>query len=286
MSEIFLGIKSFFTYIFNQFSSVSITDIIDILLVSVIFFYVYQFIKERRAGKLITGIIVLFIVLFLSQLFNMYVLRFILESIIRVGVIALIIIFQPELRSALEKVGGEPLKSLKNIGDKNNAYIPSMIETLCDTCCELAMTKTGALIVIERYTKLGDIAKTGSVINADVNSELLHNIFFNKAPLHDGAVIISEGRILSAGCFLPLSTNDTIKGVGTRHRAALGMSENSDAIIIVVSEETGTISIASSGKLTRNFNHNTLKSALTSQLTTDKPAKRVKRIAKEGNKNE
>ncbi len=277
MNDFFTLISNWFHYIFNQITSMSVTDVIDIALVSIIFFYIYKFIRERRAGKLITGVLVLIAMLLLSQFLNMYVLQFLLENIIQVGLIAVIIVFQPELRSALEKVGGEPFKSLKNIGEqKSSASVMNMIDILCEASCELSKTKTGALIVIERSTKLGDIAKTGTILNADVSTYLLRNIFYDKAPLHDGAVVISDARIYSAGCFLPLSSNaEMLKGVGTRHRAALGMSENSDALIIVVSEETGIISIALSGKLTRNYNNNTLKEALTFYLCNDKGSGKI-----------
>ena len=277
MSGFFVYIGNLFRYIFNQFSSMSIIDVIDIALVTVIFFYIYKFIRERRAGKLFAGVIVILLMLVVSQFLNMYLLRFLLENIIQVGLIAAIIVFQPELRTALEKVGGEPLKSLKNMGEQRGSdSTKNMIEVLCEAACDLSKTKTGALLVIERTTKLGDIANTGTFINADISTELLKNIFYDKAPLHDGAVIISNYKIHCAGCFLPLSSNgDMLKGVGTRHRAALGMSENSDAIVIVVSEETGTISTALSGKLIRNYNFNSLKAFLSSYLQSEKLGSKV-----------
>ena len=151
------------------------------------------------------------------------------------------------------------------------------ITAICEAASELSREYTGALIVIERSTPLGEIIKTGTVINADVNVSLLKNIFFNKAPLHDGAVIIRGGRICAAGCFLPMSTNDDIiKDLGTRHRSAIGMSENSDAIIIVVSEETGTISLAIDGQLRRNYDYNTLKTELSNLLRDDDAEKKSK----------
>ncbi|MGN1129329.1 MAG: diadenylate cyclase CdaA, partial [Candidatus Flemingiibacterium sp.] len=211
--------------------------------------------------------------LVLSNLLNMHAMQFILHNVFQVGVIAVIIVFQPELRSALEKMGSEPLKGLRSIGEAKSgerAQTLAMISEVTEAVCDMSLDKTGALIVIERTTKLGDIIKSGTVINANPTAFLIRNIFFNKAPLHDGAMVIRDDRLYAAGCFLPLSTNnDIIKDLGTRHRAAIGMSENSDAVIVVVSEETGTISIAVEGQLKRNYSYNTLKSELTGLLISD-----------------
>lgn len=266
-------IRTTFGYIWNIFSTISIIDFIDIAIVAFVFYYVYKFIKERRAGKLAAGILILMLVLVVSQVLEMYALGFILTNVFQVGIIALIIVFQPELRSALEKVGEEPLKGLRNIGEnktRTSSQISADIGEITQAVCDMSLDKTGALIVIERSTKLGDIIKSGTLVNANINSFLIRNIFFNKAPLHDGAMVIRDGRIYSAGCFLPLSTNDDIiKDLGTRHRAAIGMSENSDAVVIVVSEETGTISIACEGHLHRNFSYNSLKTVLTKLLVKE-----------------
>ncbi len=257
----------------NILTDISFIDIIDIAIVSFLFYYIYKFIRERRAGKLAVGILILILVLMLSELLNMYVLGFLLTNIFQVGIIAVIIVFQPELRSALEKVGAEPLKGLRNISEAKSGNVTQAHQAIAEitqAACDMSFDKTGALIVIERSTKLGDIIKTGTLVNANVTSFLIRNIFFNKAPLHDGAMVIRHFRIHSAGCFLPLSTNDDIiKDLGTRHRAAIGMSENSDAVVVVVSEETGTISIAFEGVLKRNFNYNTLKKELTKLLITE-----------------
>lgn len=266
-------IRMTFGYIWNIFSTISFVDLIDIAIVAFVFYYVYKFIRERRAGKLAAGILILMLVLVVSQILEMYALGFILTNVFQVGIIALIIVFQPELRSALEKVGEEPLKGLRNIGENKggtSAQITADIGEITQAVCDMSLDKTGALIVIERSTKLGDIIKSGTLVNANINSFLIRNIFYNKAPLHDGAMVIRDGRIHSAGCFLPLSTNDDIiKDLGTRHRAAIGMSENSDAVVIVVSEETGTISIACEGHLHRNFSYNSLKTVLTKLLVKE-----------------
>ncbi len=266
-------VRNAFTYVWSIVSTMNIVDFVDIAIVAFLFYYIYKFIRERRAGKLAAGILIILLVLLVSEILEMYALGFILSNVFQVGLIAIIVVFQPELRSALEKVGAEPLRGLRNIGEGKagtSAQIQSSIGEITEAVCDMSFDKTGALIVIERSTKLGDIIKSGTVINANVNSFLIRNIFYNKAPLHDGAMIIRDGRIFSAGCFLPLSTNDDIiKDLGTRHRAAIGMSENSDAVIVVVSEETGTISIAYEGGLKRNLSYNSLKNELTRLLITE-----------------
>ena len=288
-------IRQFFSYIWSIISTVSIIDIIDIAIVAFVFYYLYKFIRERRAGKLAAGILILMLVLLMSSLLEMHAIGFILTNVFQVGIIALIIVFQPELRSALEKVGAEPLRGLRNIGEgKMNSTTQTLafIGEITQAVCDMSLDKTGALIVIERSTKLGDIIKSGTVINANTNAFLIRNIFYNKAPLHDGAMVIRDERIYSAGCFLPLSTNaDIIKDLGTRHRAAIGMSENSDAVIIVVSEETGTISIALEGQLKRNYSYNTLRSELRRLLVSDedtgtKTKKVISRLTRKEDKSE
>lgn len=259
--------------VWNTLKSISIIDIIDIALVAVMFYYVYKFIRERRAGKLAAGLLILLLVLVVSNALNMRAMQFVMQNLFQVGLVAVIVVFQPELRSALEKVGAEPLRGLRSIGEQRSgevAVTSAMINEVTEAVCDMSLDKTGALIVIERTTKLGDIIKTGTIVNANPTAFLIRNIFFKNAPLHDGAMIIRDGRVFAAGCFLPLSTNnDIIKDLGTRHRAAIGMSENSDAVIVVVSEENGTISVAVEGQLKRNFSYNSLKSELTSLLITN-----------------
>jgi diadenylate cyclase len=192
-----------------------------------------------------------------------------LKNFFQVGLLALVVLFQPELRAALEKVGSEPLRGLKSIGgERDMAAVTKAIDEICDAASEMSRTRTGALLVIERTTRLGDIVKSGVQVDASINSYLIKNIFFNKAPLHDGAVIIRNLRICAAGCFLPLTTREDIDpNLGTRHRAAIGMSEVSDAIVIVVSEETGRISVAIDGELDAGYNYRSLKQKLLSLLT-------------------
>lgn len=260
--------------VWNTLKNIRVTDIIDIILVAVMFYYVYRFIRERRAGKLSAGLLILLLILLLSDILDMRAMQFIMQNLFQVGMVAVIVVFQPELRSALEKVGAEPLRGLRSISEKsgNDASTIAMINEVTEAACDMSLDKTGALIVIERTTKLGDIIKTGTIVNADTTAFLIRNIFFKNAPLHDGAMIIRDDRIYAAGCFLPLSTNnDIIKDLGTRHRAAIGMSENSDAVIVVVSEENGTISVAVEGELKRNFSYNSLKAELTRLLLNEKP---------------
>ncbi len=267
-------IASTFRFFVNHLKTITLIDLVDIVLVAVLLYYSYIFIRERRAGKLALGVILLIFIQMISSVLNMVTLKFILQNVFQVGLIALIIVFQPELRSVLEKVGSEPLKSLKNISETKDVSLTQTISNITGAVCDLAKDKTGALIVIERSTKLGDIIKTGTVINSDVSQFLIKNIFFNKAPLHDGAMVIRNDRIYAAGCFLPLSNRtDIIKDLGTRHRAAIGMSENSDALVIVVSEETGNISIAVNGELKRNYNYTTLMRELTETLSPSQPKK-------------
>lgn len=262
-------------------------DIIDIIAVAVIFYFIVKFIRNRRAGRLALGVVLVLLLWFVSgpELLGMRGLNRIFSVIVSEGLIIIAVIFQQEIRAALEKIGGVSL--IKNISDAKNA--PSkhkVIEELCEASMELSREYTGALIVIERSTPLGDIIKTGTVVNADVNVSLLKNIFFNKAPLHDGAVVIRGGRICAAGCFLPMSTNDDIiKDLGTRHRSAIGMSENSDAVIIVISEETGTVSIAIDGQLRRNYDYNSLKVELASLLKDSEMLKKGKNTSDGGNGN-
>lgn len=267
-----------FHYILNQLNSVGIADIFDILIVAFVFYYLFKFVRERRAGKLALGVILILIMLFLSELAAMRATHFILKAVVNVGLIALVIVFQPELRSMLEKMGGESLKGFKGKLDKSaSSRYRLMIGEICFAAESLSVSRTGALMVIEGSTKLGDVIKTGTVIDGNVSSFLLSNIFFNRAPLHDGAVIIRGFRILAAGCFLPLSTNpDIVKDLGTRHRAGIGMSENSDAAVIIISEETGIISVALNGELRRGFNRGELEQFLTTLLIKDPEHKGVK----------
>lgn len=263
-------------YFLSQVKAIGVPDIFDILIVSVLIYYIYKFIRERRAGKLAVGIGVLVFIMILSNVFDLAVLSYFMKNIFQVGLIAAVVIFQPELRSLLENVGGDSIKGLRSIGeDKEQQELMHFINELCEAVGEMSLSKTGALIVIEQSTKLGDIISTGTVINADTSAMLLRNIFFNKSPLHDGAVVIRDTRVFAAGCLLPLATKNNItKELGTRHRAAIGASEASDALVVVVSEETGTISLAHKGHMHRGYDVMKLKAKLDGLLNTEKPKKK------------
>ena len=266
--KMFTDLSDYFRAAVSDFG---LNDIFDIAIVAVLIYFIIKFAIERRAGKLALGIALLLLLRLFGELFNLVALQYILQLIFQVGIIAIVIVFQPELRSALEKMGGESLKGIKTITEQKGAQSASaVINDLCEAILDLSKEKTGALVVIERGTKLGDIIKSGVVLNAEMSPFLLKNIFFNKAPLHDGAVIVRGGKIFAAGCFLPISmSTDIYKDLGTRHRAAIGMSENSDAIIIVVSEETGMISLAREGRLERGYDYVRLRLALRSLLMSE-----------------
>ena len=268
--------------IFRILKAISLRDIIDIIGVAILLYYVYRFIRDRRAGKLALGVGFIVVFLLLSDMFELNAMQFLLKNVFQVGLIALVVVFQPELRSALEKMGGESLRGIRSIGEQKDvsaAY--AVIDAVSEAASDMSRTKTGALMVFERSTRLGDVINTGTVVNADATPFLIKNIFFNKAPLHDGAMIIRDYRVYAAGCLLPLSENpDIIKDLGTRHRAGIGMSENSDAVVVIVSEETGTISVAYEGKLKRNFTRESLAKELRMYLAGESGTYGNKGIAK------
>lgn len=257
-------------------------DVVDIAVLSFLIYKLIQFMRETRAGGLIKGIIVLVVCYLVAQTVEMKALAFILENAFSVGLLAIIILFQPELRRSLEKVGHSKLSRLpvfNQLGASDTNDLSSKwayaIDVICESCEDLSASTTGALIVIERETKLGEQINTGTVLNAVPSKELFGNIFWKNTPLHDGAVIMRDGIILAAACFLPKPEKEELinKALGSRHRAAIGMSENSDAIIIVVSEETGAISIAENGELFRGYSRDTLKKTLRGKLLPERPQK-------------
>ena len=255
--------------VISTVKEMGILDVVDILLLGIILFFLYRFIRDRRAGKLLFGVGIIFVLSLLGDALEMPATKLIFSDFRQIGVIAILIIFQPELRSALEKVGGTSWSGIRSITSESRDYavLNAGIDAVCTAASDLSRDKVGALIVIERTTKLGEYVKSGVYVDAVLSPYVLRNIFFNKAPLHDGAVIIRSGRICAAGCFLPLSTNENIdKDLGTRHRAAIGLSECSDAVVIVVSEETGVISVVTDGYIKRNYNYNSLKQALNGML--------------------
>jgi len=263
----------------RNISTFRVADAIDIAVVAILLYFVFKFIRDRRAGKLAAGIVTLLLLLAVSDLVKMRVMSYLMQNVFQIGIIAVLIVFQPELRAVLEKVGGGSLKGVRNFGDfkGSDSGIISVIDDVSQAVCELAETKTGVLIVIERTTRLGDLILTGTVVDSAVSVPLIKNIFFKNSPLHDGAVIVRDNRLYAAGCLLPLSSSqDITRDLGTRHRAAIGMSENSDAVVIVVSEETGTVSIAAEGKLTRGYNKDSLTKSLTELLSVNEKSRGIR----------
>ncbi len=266
---------------FEKLSNVSIgfNDIVDIILVALLFLLAFRFVRNRSAGRLLIGICLLVALYVISDIFQMMALNFILEGIFSVGLMALVVVFQPELRTALEKMAEGSFKKIKGGSSDAAVSAEQCIIEISRACEAFSESKTGALIVLERSTKLDDYANGYTVIDAEPSEMLIGNLFYNKAPLHDGAVIIRNGRIHAAGCVLPLSSNpNIIKELGTRHRAGIGITECSDAVAVIVSEETGNISVACDGKLRRGFTGSGLERELRNQLGIDKKQGTAKRI--------
>ena len=254
--------EEFFSTIWSTLKTFQIKDAIDILIVTLILYYLFRLFRQSRAGQLVKGIVILLVALVISEIANLSMVNYILKSIFQFAVIIFVVVFQPELRLGLERLGrsNKTLKNLVNTTSQSpEAVVIKALGDVADSCAVFSKSKTGALIVFERNSLLGEIADTGTYLNSDVSPALLGNLFFNKAPLHDGACIIQNGKILAAGCILPLTKSLNVsQDLGTRHRAAIGMSEECDAVIVVVSEETGSISIALNGVLTRDYDRNSL----------------------------
>jgi len=237
--------------VIELFRNISIRDVADMVIVAFVFYKLYMLIQETRAEQLIKGILVLLIATPLSEWLQLHVINWILKNTMTVGFIALLIVFQPELRRALEYIGRTKFLT-KSIVDIEEEEIKNTVGELVDAVGSLSRQKIGALIVIERETGLSEVVETGTQIGGKISSGLLINIFIPNTPLHDGAVVIRKSQILAAGCLLPLTDNPNIsKALGTRHRAAIGITERSDSMVVIVSEETGVISVAENGKLKR-----------------------------------
>ena len=259
-----------------------ITFIIDILLVIFIAVKIIQFSKGTRALQLLKGIILLIVATMLTSLFNLRILNFILTSVMTYGVILLIVMFQPELRRALEQLGSNKINKFFGIEQDIATKVKENIYKVVIAATELSNTKTGALIVFEKDIKLKDIIETGVAIDSEISPQLLVNIFQPNTPLHDGAVIISDGKIAAAACMLPLANDKNIsKKLGTRHRSAIGISKESDSIVVVVSEETGKISVARNGTLIADVKEDALKQILIKNLVPKVEDKRKNRKKRE-----
>lgn len=264
--------QDFFIGAMNSIRHISIWSVVDILVVSYIFYKGYMLIKETRAEQLLKGIILIVALIPISYILRLDMLYFILNKTLTIGVLSVVIIFQPEIRRALEHLGRSAFDETHNIRDVQERE--KVIDEIVTAVQDLAETKTGALIAIEQGTGLGEVLASGTIVDAVVSSALLENIFVVNTPLHDGATIIRQDRIYASGCVLPLTSNNSInKKLGTRHRAGIGLSENSDALVIIVSEETGTISLAMSGRLTRNYDKEKLKTTLLTMMKNNENRK-------------
>ena len=270
--------------IWNNFQSIQQNpmNFVDILLVAIVVYEILVVIRKTRAAQLAKGAVVVLVVYALANLMNLRTVVWIMQSVLQIGFLALIVLFQPELRRALEQMGRTDKWAATLF--KNRRDDPSLRAkwqnaclAICDAAEQLSDTRTGALIVLERNSNLSEIIRTGTPLNADVNREMLGTIFYEGTPLHDGAVVVRDGVLKAAGCVLPLSDNLEIgKDMGTRHRAALGMSENSDAVVVVVSEETGIISMAKNGVLIRRLDRQNLFNLLQEELVPPETAENQK----------
>ena len=263
-------ISSIFSTGINYIRYIRIADIVDILLVAYLIYKAIWFVRKTNSHNLARGILLLLFVLLASYILRLNMINYILRKAMELGLIALVVLFQPELRRLLERFG-------RSFSDNRKVSSPVLETAIAQTvlaCKDMSESRTGALILFERDFILSSIISSGTIINADVTAELLKNLFFNKAPLHDGAVIIRDGRIAAAGCVLPLTQNQNLsKELGMRHRAGIGMSEQSDAVVIIVSEETGAISLSIDGMLKRHLTPASLTKLLHQELITEEEEK-------------
>lgn len=271
ISRIFDIASGFFMQIVMALSDIRIADIIDILAVAYVIYKAIGFFKETRAKILIKGLLLLLIVWIFAQWFDLISIKWLLIKFFDYAIIAVAVIFQPELRHALERVGHSSFGRFGAGQDSvEKQAVKKCVDEICKSCGKMQEQRIGALIVFERATPLGEIIETGTMIDAAVTEELVGNIFYPKSPLHDGGMIVRDCRIASAGCILPLTSNNELsKELGTRHRAAVGMSEGSDAVVVVVSEETGIISVCINGSIKRDYNQISLREFLYAELLKD-----------------
>ena len=258
-------LDSFFSA-FNQFRTISFIEILDILIVAYIIYRIMKLLKDTSAERLIKGIIILVGIMLLASMLHLTMISWLLQQALNVGLFAIVVVFQPELRRLLEQIGKGNFSRLIVPADAPDE-VESMITATVSACADMSRTKTGALIVFERRERLGEIISTGTMVDAAPSAELIKNIFFKNSPLHDGAMIVRAGRVCAAGCVLPLSGNQSLsRDLGTRHRAAVGMSESADSVLVVVSEETGSISVAIGGMLKRHLSPDMLRKLLENEL--------------------
>ena len=254
-------------------TTVRIWDVIDILIMTIIVYRVLSFMRKTSASSVIKGLLLLLAVAWLSNFFNMNILSYLLRQVLQMGIIVIVVLFQPEIRKMFERMGTTRLNTLFRRKGKLD-IIEAVLKQIVTACYAMSKSETGAIIVFERKVGLNDYAVTGVNVDADVSSELIQNIFFPNSPLHDGALIIREDRLLAASCMLPLSNNYGLsKDLGMRHRAGVGLSERSDAVVIIVSEETGALSIANDGMLKRNLDKDTFEKLLWSEIMVNYDSK-------------
>lgn len=260
------AIRIFFQEFSNRIPQVGMNDIIDILIVAFLFYTVMRLIHSTSAARIASSILLLIVMTGLTEIFKLYTLNWILSKILEIGILALVIVFQPELRRMLERFGSRFFTNLIASGASLSSE-QQAIEATVAACEQMSKEKVGALLIFERATPLEEYFKTGTLVDARVTDQLLRNLFFKNSPLHDGAVIVRGSRVAAAGCVMPLSENTHLPGgIGTRHRAGIGTSEVSDAVVVIVSEETGTISVAIGGMLKRHLAPQTLEKLLTNEL--------------------
>ena len=267
-------VAGFFQDIGNLISTIGFADIVDILIVAYLIYKVIDLIRKTSSYNLARGLLVLLIAMWLSGMFKLAMINYLLRKAVDIGLIALVIIFQPELRKLLAKMGSRNFYGFFSSKAHETSEIDAAITQTVLACEQMSKTKTGALILFERNMKLNDIMATGTNIDSDITAELLKNIFYPKAPLHDGAAVIRKSRIAAAGCVLPLTSNNNLsKDLGMRHRAGIGASEQSDALVVIVSEETGAISVAIEGMLKRNLDKQTFEKILRNELVQEEVKK-------------
>lgn len=255
-------------YILTMGMTMGISDLLDMAIVAYLVYRLLALVKSTSSEKLMKGVLFIILALVISSEFQLNSLNYLLNMMVEWGVLALIILFQPEIRRILEQVGGSRFSFMRVFGKgQQTSAIERAIEVTAEACADMSKSRTGALIVFERKILLDDVLRSGTRLDAEPSAELLKNVFFVKAPMHDGAMIMREGRVLGAGCMLPLSRNVNLsRDLGMRHRAGIGMSENSDAVVVLVSEETGTISVAVGGMLKRHLTVETLRLLLANEL--------------------
>lgn len=254
----------------NLLTSLNGRNVLDILIVAMLVYYATKLVRQTRANSVVKGFAVMLALMWLSEIFSLSTINWILRQVIGTGTIMLVVLFQPELRRALEQVGRSSLYSGVLSGDQKSRTAERSTEEMVRVLGNLSRRKVGALIVMEQQTGLKDIVASGTTLDAEISGALIENIFEPNTPLHDGAVVVRQGRITAAACFLPLSEDSSIsRELGTRHRAALGISETTDAVVLIVSEETGVISMAREGKLTRYLDSKTLRSILMNIFNPD-----------------